>query len=878
MPRIPSFPNSSCGAPHVPVSASEDIKLQIMAARLQEQLQKEFAEKADLKTINNESLLVSADGSSNININGIVDIKKTATEGLVDTYTITFTDASTAIFTVRNGQDGKSLNIKVTAADCKLPGDAYIDENGHFLVLVEAETTTSEARFEDVGNIRGPQGEIGPQGPQGPVGPKGEIGAAGPVGSQGPKGEKGDIGATGPQGPKGDKGEKGDTGAQGPVGEKGDKGDTGPQGLPGEKGDKGDKGDAFTYADFTEEQLEALKGPQGIQGEQGEQGPAGLDGYTPIKGIDYFDGEKGEKGDAFTYQDFTTEQLEALRGPQGSQGIQGEPGRDGIDGLTPHIENGNWFIGTEDTGVTATGPQGETGANGQDGISPTITTTSITGGTRVTISDVNGSESFDILNGIDGNSADVPTKVSELENDVGYITLADIPSADLSNYYNKIETENLIAEAVESIEHPTVDLEGYATEEWVNKQGFLKEHQDLSEYAKKSDIPEAELFVVDFNAPDFAAAVEAYNNGKLLLLVNAAPDANGYAVMNYVRDDLITFTKFLTSRSEVYGAFNTYFLHSDNTWEVSKEVKLNKVEANVSDEPAVELSTVRIGKEVYSIPSTEGLASIEYVDTAIAGIEIPESEKVDLTGYATEAWVNEQGYIKSLEGYATEDYVDAQVNEVRGEIPDINAKADDIPFTTDRVVGKAIGGFVVGESVKGLTVAELFAKLLELSDETESKGIIETIIAKEIPMYSINEMTVTEVPFAYYMYTEDEAKEDQNTSGFYQITDAEGNIIESGYQDIQIVNNDAYYLFALPKDIDFESMVTVKVYDALANDWTNANSSELATLTSDRSYIESICSEEPQMYIDAVDPDKYTLYMIEEAPNGKHYRFAIKEQ
>jgi hypothetical protein len=34
---------------------------------------------------------------------------------------------------------------------------------------------------------------------------------------------------------------------------KGDKGD------PGEKGEKGDKGDAFTYEDFTSDQLEALK-------------------------------------------------------------------------------------------------------------------------------------------------------------------------------------------------------------------------------------------------------------------------------------------------------------------------------------------------------------------------------------------------------------------------------------------------------------------------------------------------------------------------------------------------------------------------------------------------------------------------------------------
>ena len=44
---------------------------------------------------------------------------------------------------------------------------------------------------------------------------------------------------------------------------------------------KGDKGDPFTYDDFTQEQLDALKG---------------ADGYTPQKGIDYFDGGKGEPG------------------------------------------------------------------------------------------------------------------------------------------------------------------------------------------------------------------------------------------------------------------------------------------------------------------------------------------------------------------------------------------------------------------------------------------------------------------------------------------------------------------------------------------------------------------------------------------------------
>ena len=172
---------------------------------------------------------------------------------------------------------------------------------------------------------RGEQGLKGDKGDQGIQGEKGDTGATGPKGDKGDpftyedftaeqlallkgdKGDKGDQGIQGPQGiqgvqgPKGDKGDKGDTGATGPKGEqgiqgiqgpKGDKGDTGPQ---GDKGDKGDKGDAFTYEDFTEEQLALLKGEKGEKGDTGATGP------------------RGAKGDAFTYEDFTAEQLEALK-------------------------------------------------------------------------------------------------------------------------------------------------------------------------------------------------------------------------------------------------------------------------------------------------------------------------------------------------------------------------------------------------------------------------------------------------------------------------------------------------------------------------------------------------------------------------------------
>ena len=82
---------------------------------------------------------------------------------------------------------------------------------------------------------------------------------------------------------------------------------------------RGEKGDAFTYEDFTAEQLEALIGPQGPQGETGPVGPQG---------------PKGADG-VMTFEDLTEEQRESLRGPQG---IQGEQGIQGIQG--PQGEQG----------------------------------------------------------------------------------------------------------------------------------------------------------------------------------------------------------------------------------------------------------------------------------------------------------------------------------------------------------------------------------------------------------------------------------------------------------------------------------------------------------------------------------------------------------
>ena len=221
-------------------------------------------------------------------------------------------------------------------------------------------------------------------GPKGPIGEKGEQGPEGPQGIQGEKGDKGD------------KGEKGDTGAQGPKGDTGagfrilgyydtleqltetvtnqQEGDAYGVGTAAPydiyiydaekgwvnngqiQGAKGDKGDAFTYSDFTPEQLAALKGEKGDKGDTGAQGPQGI---------------QGEKGDT---------------GAQGPQGIQGEKGDTGAQGPNAVSE----ATTTEMNGILkGNGTNVTTAAAGTDYASPENLNTKMNRTTSVNEADAN---------------------------------------------------------------------------------------------------------------------------------------------------------------------------------------------------------------------------------------------------------------------------------------------------------------------------------------------------------------------------------------------------------------------------------------------------------------------------------------------------------
>ena len=70
----------------------------------------------------------------------------------------------------------------------------------------------------------------------------------------------------------------------------------------------------------------------------------------------------------------TWENVIALADLKGAPGENGAPGKPGADGLTPHIgENGNWYLGDEDTGKPSRGAPGAKGDPGKDGAGMDVT-------------------------------------------------------------------------------------------------------------------------------------------------------------------------------------------------------------------------------------------------------------------------------------------------------------------------------------------------------------------------------------------------------------------------------------------------------------------------------------------------------------------------
>ena len=119
------------------------------------------------------------------------------------------------------------------------------------------------------------------------------------------------------------------------------------------------------------------QGAQGQKGQDGRNGQDGRDGQNGQPGRDGRDGATpriGDNGNWWVGNQDTGKPARGVQGQKGQDGRNGQDGRDGQngrDGATPRIgDNGNWWVGDQDTGKPARGEQGERGipgANGRDG-------------------------------------------------------------------------------------------------------------------------------------------------------------------------------------------------------------------------------------------------------------------------------------------------------------------------------------------------------------------------------------------------------------------------------------------------------------------------------------------------------------------------------
>ena len=189
-------------------------------------------------------------------------------------------------------------------------------------------------------------------------------------------------------------GENGKDGANGSDGKNGINGTNGKDGKNGIDGKDGinaknievQRAETHIQWRYEGEAWQNLVALADIEGPSGQNGADGANGKTPefrvnenslqwrysgdeiwlnlydlsvLKGLDGKDGADGKDG---------INGKDGKDGAAGKDGTNGENGSDGEDGKTPFIgDNGNWWIGTTDTGVKAAGVNGEKGDKGDQG-------------------------------------------------------------------------------------------------------------------------------------------------------------------------------------------------------------------------------------------------------------------------------------------------------------------------------------------------------------------------------------------------------------------------------------------------------------------------------------------------------------------------------
>ncbi len=270
----------------------------------------------------------------------VISIIKTSSDGLVDTYTIYYSNNTTSTFTVTNGangQDGQQGIQGNPGADGHTP-IVTIGENGNWFI----------DGVDSGVSARGSQGETGPQGPAGNDGADGvsvvsivKTSSDGLVDTYTITYSDGTTSFF--------------TVTNGKDGEDGSQGEQGIQGEPGSNGHTpvitiGENGNWFI--DGVDSGVSA-QGPQGPTGQDGQDGQDGADGTSMRTGHGVPANQLGNDGDSYidldTWDYYVKENgAWVLMGNiKGADGQDGEPGQSGNEYFTVSFFVDNTIVETQ---------------------------------------------------------------------------------------------------------------------------------------------------------------------------------------------------------------------------------------------------------------------------------------------------------------------------------------------------------------------------------------------------------------------------------------------------------------------------------------------------------------------------------------------------
>lgn len=192
------------------------------------------------------------------------------------------------------------------------------------------------------------------------------------------------------------------------------------------------------------------------------------------------------------------------------------------------------------------------------------------------------------------NKPTIPTKISQLTNDKEYTTMAEVNQQgflkehqDLSGYALKTEIPKKVSQLTNDAEYITnnelvakdyvsnaeLDAKNYTTMAEVESKGYLTEHQDLSNYATKSEIPTKVSQLTNDKQYTTKADVEAYDyvtNEELAEkgYITDHQDLSSYAK----KTDIPTKTSQLTNDSNL--VVDSKYVHTDNNYTTTEKNKL----------------------------------------------------------------------------------------------------------------------------------------------------------------------------------------------------------------------------------------------------------------------------------------------------------------